>query len=78
MKVVNEDLSSLLNQVTCETLLVRGELDAAAPLWMGHAMEKEMKEATLVVFEKQDHFAYWNEANRFNQVLWAFLGGKTV
>ena len=37
-----------------------------------------MKEATLVVFEKQDHFAYWNEANRFNQVLWAFLGGKTV
>ena len=78
VKVVNEDLSSLLNQVTCETLLVWGELDAAAPLWMGQQMEKEMKEATLVVFEKQDHFAYWNEANRFNQVLWAFLGGKTV
>ncbi len=78
VKVVNEDLSSLLNQVTCETLLVWGELDAAAPLWMGQQMEKEMKEATLVMFEKQDHFAYWNEANRFNQVLWAFLGGKTV
>ncbi|MBW9212831.1 MULTISPECIES: alpha/beta fold hydrolase [Terrabacteria group] len=77
VKVVNEDLSPLLNKVNCETLLVWGEFDTAAPLWMGEKMEKEMTNATLVVFDKQDHFAYWNEANRFNQVLWAFLGGKT-
>ena len=39
----------------------------------GRFMEKEMPNAALVVFEGDDHFAYFNQANRFNLVLEAFL-----
>lgn len=76
VKVVNEDLAPLLPSISCETLLVWGEFDAAVPLWMGQQMEKDMGNATLVIFKGQDHFAYWNESKRFNEVMWAFLGGK--
>ena len=73
VKVVNDDVSPLLPKVTCPVLLVWGSLDTAAPLWMGQQMEKEMPDAGLAVFEGDDHFAYWNQADRFNRVLDIFL-----
>ncbi len=73
VKVVNEDLSPLLPKVSCETLLVWGEKDEMTPLWMGKKMEKEMPNAGLAVFEKDDHFAYWNQMPRFLSVLDIFL-----
>ena len=36
-------------------------------------MEEEMPDAGLAVFEGDDHFAYWNQADRFNRVLDIFL-----
>jgi len=73
VKVVNENIEPLLGQVTCETLLVFGENDQATPLWMGKVMEEKMQNAALVVFENDDHYAYFNQANRFNLVLNAFF-----
>ena len=35
--------------------------------------EKEMPDATLVVFEGDDHFAYFHQPDRFCRVLDAFL-----
>lgn len=73
VKCVNFDISPFLKDIKPETLLVYGELDNATPLWMGKKMEKEMPNATLVIFEKDDHFAYYHQADRFNRVLDAFL-----
>lgn len=73
VKCVNFDITPYLKDIKPETLLVFGEIDTATPLWMGKKMEKEMPNATLVVFENDDHFAYFHQGDRFNRVLDAFL-----
>ena len=73
VKVVNEDLTDILGDIGTETLLVFGENDEATPLAKGKKMEKLMPQAALVVFENDDHYAYFHQAQRFNMVLDAFL-----
>ena len=73
VKVVNDDIAPLLPSVVCPVLLVWGDLDTAAPLWMGQQMEKEMKDAGLAIFEGDDHWAYWHQADRFNSVIDVFV-----
>ena len=73
LKVVNDDVKDLLPYIETETLLVFGENDDATPVSKGKMMEKMMPNAALVIFENDDHFAYINEANRFNMVIDAFL-----
>lgn len=75
VKVVNDDVTPLLKDVHCPVLLVWGDKDTAAPLYMGKMMEEMMPDAGLAIFEGQDHFAYWNEYERFNRVLDAFFKG---
>lgn len=75
VKVVNDDISPILKDVKCSVLLVWGDQDTAAPLWMGQMMEKEMPDAGLAVFAGDDHWAYWHQADRFNRVLDVFLKG---
>lgn len=73
VKVVNEDVTEFLDKIETETLLVYGSEDKATPLAKGKLMESLMPNATLVVFENDDHFAYIHQANRFINVLDAFL-----
>ena len=73
VKVVNHDTSPILKDIKCETLLVFGSLDSATSVEKGRYMEKMMPDAALVIFENDDHYAYINEAARFNRVLDAFL-----
>ena len=73
VKVVNEDLKPYLHLISCPVLLVWGDQDTAAPLWMGQVMEKEIPDAGLAVFAGDDHWAYWHQADRFNRVLDIFL-----
>ena len=75
-KVVNEDLIDLLKDIDCETLLVFVVYDDATPVEKGKLMEQLMPNAALVVFDGDDHYAYIHQAQRFNRVLDAFLGGK--
>jgi len=73
VKVVNEDLKPILKDIKTPTLLVWGENDEPTPLSMGKTMEKLMGDATLVIFENDDHFAYFHQGDRFNRVLEAYL-----
>ena len=73
VKVVNDDVTPFLKDIKTETLLVFGTNDEATPLAKGEMMEKLMPNATLVVFEGDDHYAYIHQAQRFNMVLEAFL-----
>ncbi len=73
VKIVNEDLRKYLPQISASTLLIWGENDDATPLWMGQVMEKEMKDAGLVVFQNDGHYAYWNQIDRFHKIVDQFL-----
>lgn len=72
---LKDDIRPDLDKINCETLLVWGERDQATPLWMGESMEKELVNATLIVLEKGDHFAYFYQSFRFTQIVEAFLNG---
>ena len=73
VKIVNEDLRELLPKISVSTLLIWGENDDATPLWMGKVMEKQMQDAGLVIFEKDGHYAYWNQIDRFHNIVDVFI-----
>lgn len=73
VQVISEDLRPLLPQIKASTLLIWGENDQDTPLWMGQAMEKEIPDAGLVIFENDDHYAYLRQWPRFVSVVRAFL-----
>lgn len=73
VKVVNDDVTPILKDVKAETLLVIGENDEATPVSKGRIMEKLMPDCTMVIFENDDHWAYYHQMARFNKVLEAFL-----
>lgn len=73
VEIVNLDLSPYLKEIDCEVLLVWGEHDDATPLWMGKQMEKEMPNAGLAIFENEGHYAYFNQMQRFLNVIDIFL-----
>ncbi len=78
VKVISEDLYPLLPAVKASTLLIWGSEDTETPLWMGQAMEKEIPDAGLVVFEGASHFAFMEEWRRFVVIVKQFLlGGNT-
>ena len=74
-KVISQDLTDCLKCVSASTLLIWGENDTATPLWMGQTMEKEIKDAGLVVFENAGHFAYLEQYPRFKAISENFLIG---
>jgi pimeloyl-ACP methyl ester carboxylesterase len=74
VKVVNEDLSSLLPRVSASTLLVWGTEDDAVPVAHARAMEKAIPDAGLVLFEGAGHFAYLDEPDRFCTIVRHFFG----
>ncbi len=74
VKIVSQNLQPLLGDIAQPVLLVWGDQDEATPLWMGQTMEREMKDAALIVFEGRGHFAYLEEAGRFANLVKAFIG----
>ena len=71
--VVNENLKPLLKEIQAPTLLIWGDEDTSTPLYMGKIMEKEIKDAGLVVLEGTGHFSYLDDYGRFSVILKAFL-----
>lgn len=58
VKVVNEDLRALLSKIVAPTLLIWGENDKDVPLAYARLMEKEIKDAGLVILKGAGHFSY--------------------
>lgn len=73
VSVVNEDLSRYLKEINTSTLLIWGERDDATPLWMGKTMVKYLKDAALVVYEHDDHYAYYHQLLRTITIIEAFI-----
>lgn len=76
VKVVNEDLTSLIHNINVPTLLVWGDKDDATPLSDGQMMEKLIPDAGLVVFEGCGHYAFLEQGQRFCRILDSFFDVK--
>lgn len=76
VKTVNEDLSPLLPLIEQEVLLIWGRNDDSTPLSDGERMEKEMKNAGLVVLENAGHFAFMEQQYTFLKIISSFLNIK--
>ena len=73
VKVINEDLTSVLPLITAPTLLVWGEQDRDVPLPAAQVMARLIPGARLVVFEHAGHFAYLDQFDRFRLLVGRFL-----
>lgn len=75
VKIISEDLTPLLVQITAPTLLVWGSADTETPLWMAQTMEREIPDAGLVVFEGSTHYAFLEQGARFAAIVKQFFWG---
>ncbi len=75
VKVVSEDLTPLLRQITAPTLLIWGSADTETPLWMGETMEREIGDAGLIVFDGKSHYAFLEDSARFLTIVDQFFWG---
>lgn len=73
VKVVNEDISNLLPNISAPTLLVWGTEDDSVPVSHAKRMESLIRDAGLVLFEGAGHFAYLDQSERFCRVVRHFL-----
>ena len=73
VKVVNYDQAEKLCAIRNSTLLIWGDKDAETPLWMGQQMEREIPDSALIVLNSGTHFAYLEQAGRFNAIARSFL-----
>ena len=72
-RVIGQDLRPYLAKIQAPTLLIWGAKDVETPLWMGKAMEEEIPDAGLVVFEDCGHFAYLDRYADFAVIAHKFL-----
>lgn len=71
--VINEDLVSHFKDVTMPTLLIWGDLDTETPISDAKIMEKEMKDAGLVVIKGAGHFSFLNNLHQVVLIINKFL-----
>ena len=73
VRIVNEDLRSLLPHLDLPVLLIWGDQDTETPIADGRLMERLIPDAGLVVFEGAGHYAYLEQAARFCRIVDVFL-----
>lgn len=76
VRVVNEDLLSLLGQVRHETLLIWGENDTETPPDMARQMNAGLLNSRLEIINGAGHHAYAAEPDKFFNLADSFLGSS--
>jgi len=75
VNIISEDLSPLLKNIACPTLIIFGKDDKETPLYMAKKLNKKIKDSALIVFENCGHFAYLEDFYRFVAISKSFLKG---
>jgi pimeloyl-ACP methyl ester carboxylesterase len=76
VKIVNEDLTELLQKIPHDTLLIWGENDDSTPISQGYLMECLMPGAGLAVIKNAGHYAFLEQPALFKKILDTYLGGS--
>ncbi|WP_219839013.1 alpha/beta fold hydrolase [Paenibacillus sp. R14(2021)] len=70
----DENTYADLPKIEVPTLIVHGIHDKSIPFTQAQEMNKLIKNSTLVPFQYSGHATFWEERDRFNQVLTQFIG----
>ena len=73
IKVVSEDLQSVLSKITVPTLLIWGRNDEETPIAQARIMKNEIKDSTLHIIEGVGHFPHLEKPEEFTNVVTEFL-----
>lgn len=73
VKAVNEDLTALLPNIKCDTLLIWGDADTATPISDAKIMEEKIPEAGLAVIKGAGHFCFLEQPVLFKNIINSFL-----
>ncbi|HAG46777.1 MAG TPA: alpha/beta hydrolase, partial [Gammaproteobacteria bacterium] len=69
----DDEIGDGLNQVTCPTLVLTGELDSGSTPQIAQRMITDLKNSQLIVFESLRHMAPVEDPDRINTALLSFL-----
>jgi pimeloyl-ACP methyl ester carboxylesterase len=72
-EVLSADLSSRLEAVQAETLVIWGEKDTVLDPELGRELAKRLARARFVCVEGAGHNPMWDRPQRFNELLLDFL-----
>ena len=73
VRVVNQNLRSYLKDIQAPTLLIWGEEDRDTPLYFAKILEKEIRDAGLIVYPGAGHYSFLDEMYKFNAAVSYFL-----
>lgn len=73
VKVVNEDLTDILECNDKDTLIIWGKNDTAVPVSDGQLMESKMKKSALVVIDNAAHFPFLEQQFIFNKIIASYF-----
>ncbi|WNR42114.1 alpha/beta fold hydrolase [Paenibacillus roseipurpureus] len=70
----DENVSADLSRIEAPTLIVHGIHDHVIPYQQALEMNKQIPHSRLVPFHYSGHGGFWEERDRFNQILMHFVG----
>lgn len=76
VKIINEDLTSSLNKITSNTLLIWGAKDTETKIEQAYKFKKLIKNSILTVFENAGHFVHIEEKENVNELIEKFIEAK--
>lgn len=71
--IVSEDLSSYLDEMVAQTLILWGDEDTSTPLRDAYLMKKKVKKSKLYVFKNAGHFTYLEEPIKTIELIANFI-----
>ena len=73
IKVVSEDLQSVVSKISIPTLLIWGRNDKETPMEQARIMKNEIKDSTLHIIEGVGHFPHLEKPEEFIKAVSEFL-----
>ena len=73
---INQSIEEDVKKITCPTLIIWGDNDAAVPVERAYELEKLISDSGVVIYEGCTHYAYLERLGQTISVLRSFLGGK--
>lgn len=71
----DEMLHADLPKINVPTLIVHGIHDKVIPFTQAHVLNQKIRNSQLVPFQYSGHGLFWEERDKFNQLITQFIGG---
>jgi non-heme chloroperoxidase len=70
----DEKMGPDLDKIGCPTLIIHGIHDKVIPFSQAQELKRRIRNSQLVPFQYSGHGAFWEERDKFNQLLIQFIG----